>query len=101
MPNKVKAKIVSMTYSIGVTPDVMESIKRADLFHDYTLKARLEGMYGIKQVELINFPEGCHKMEITIKTGSVKKVDPSHNGVLWGKITQVINKHIKEANDGV
>ncbi|MCP4374002.1 MAG: hypothetical protein GY797_38745 [Deltaproteobacteria bacterium] len=95
MPKR-KVQIISMTYSVKVTEAIIKKISHADLYNNYSLQKRLENMYGIKKVEYPRVNGKYDTIEITIKTGSVKKVDPNHNNVLWQKIAHVINNHLKE-----
>ncbi len=99
-------KIVSMTYSIQLTNDIIKKILAKDFKHGgykagVSLEEKLEKRKEIKEIEYKSWENkpgdklGAD-IKITILTDSIKKVDPKYNNKYWQEIAEIVNDHLKE-----
>lgn len=94
IPRKNIPNIISVSYSFGLSEEIIRKILSADLIEkDELLHKILEKR---KEVKSVKYPHGIKKdsIEITIYTDSIS--NPSKNQKYWQGIANEINEHIKE-----
>lgn len=87
-------KIVSISYSFGLTKEIIREIIASDL------SMKKEPLHKIlkrrKEIKSIKYPHGIRRnsIEITLYTDSIS--NPLRNQKYWEEIALEINQHIEE-----